>query len=521
MSNIQDKNRVIIFDTTLRDGEQSPGASLNTEEKIEIAYQLARLGVDVIEAGFPISSPGEFEAVSLIAKKVRGPQICGLARTIKKDIDACWNAVKYSKRPRIHTFIATSEIHLTTKLKKSQDEVLEMAKSAVKYARTLSPDVEFSAEDASRTDIDYLCRVVEAVIAAGARTVNIPDTVGYALPWQYGETIKTLFNRVPNIDKAIISVHCHNDLGMAVANSLAAVSNGARQVECTINGLGERAGNASLEETVMGIYVRKNALNVTTGIKTPELYRTSKMVSSMTGIVVQPNKAIVGDNAFAHEAGIHQDGLIKNRLTYEIMDIKTVGIPESRLVLGKHSGRHAFVKRLAELGCTLPEKKVEDVFAKFKILTDKKKYVFDEDILALVEESAGKVPEFFELAYHHTSSGTDTIPTATVRLKKEGKSYQEAACGDGPVDAAYRAIDKIAGVHCELLDYSLRALSQGQDALGEVTVKVGYKHDTYVGRGRSTDIIDASVKAYVNALNKIISTKTKGQAVKPKLRAQL
>ncbi len=508
-----EKERIFIFDTTLRDGEQSPGASLNPKQKLEIAQQLTNLGVDIIEAGFPVSSPGDFTAVKLIAKEIKGPEICGLARTLKKDIDACWEAIKSAENPRIHTFIATSDIHLEKKLKKTRGEVLKLAEEAVKYAKKFTPNVEFSAEDAVRSDFDYLSQVVDKAIKAGATTINIPDTVGYALPMEFGELIHRLREKVPRLDKVILSVHCHNDLGLAVANSLSAILNGARQVECTINGLGERAGNAALEEIVMSLKTRKDFFGFVTGIKSKEIYKTSRLVSTLTGIMVQPNKAIVGANAFAHEAGIHQDGILKSWMTYEIMTPWSVGIPESKLVLGKHSGRHALRKRLNDLRCTVTEEELDKIFVRFKELADRKKYVFDEDLLAIVEEETTVRPQFFILEYLHTTAGSGTVPTATVRIKKEGHIFQEAACGDGPVDACYKAIDKIVGIKAQLLDYSLRALSSGKDALGEVTVKIGYKKDVIFGRGRSTDIIEASAKAYLDGLNKIVALPKKKRLI--------
>lgn len=511
-------DRIIIFDTTLRDGEQSPGASMNIAEKLEVARQLARMGVDVIEAGFPISSPGDFESVKLIAQQIKGPSIAGLCRASEKDITACWNAVRYSRKPRIHTFIATSDIHIQRKLQKTRPEVLDIAIKAVRFAKRHCDDVEFSAEDAVRTDIDYLCQVVEAVIDAGATTVNIPDTVGYAIPEEFGKRIRTLYERVKNIDKAVISVHCHNDLGLAVANSLAALANGARQIECTINGIGERAGNAAIEEIVMALHTRKKYFGVDCSVVTKEIYKSSRLVSTLTGIPVQPNKAIVGANAFAHEAGIHQDGVLKERRTYEIMRPQDVGVPSNKLVLGKHSGRHALVSRLKTLGYNLPVADVEKVFARFKDLADKKKCVFDDDIVALLEEGMSQLPETFTLNYLNTSSGSGIIPTATLRLHCVQKGVpkpvlvQEAACGDGPVDAAYKAIDKICGYKVKLSDYSLRAVSGGKDAQGEVNVKVEYKGIAYTGRGTSTDIIEASAKAYLQTLNKIAATENKKTA---------
>jgi 2-isopropylmalate synthase len=501
-------DRIIFFDTTLRDGEQSPGASMNIKEKIEVARQLQKLGVDVIEAGFPISSPGDFESVKLIAKEIKGPAIAGLCRASIKDIDACWNAVKYSKKPRIHIVIATSDLHIKRKLQKTREEVFDMAVNSVRYAKKFSDQVEFSAEDASRSDMDYLAKVVQAVIEAGATSVNIPDTVGYAMPAEFGLMITELRSRVKNINKTVLSVHCHNDLGLAVANSLAAISAGVRQVECTINGIGERAGNAALEEIVMALKTRPQYFNFDCNINTKEIYKTSRLVSTLTGILVQPNKSVVGANAFAHESGIHQDGVIKERLTYEIMKPEDVGVPSSKLVLGKHSGRHALSKRLKELGYDLGAAELEKVYEKFKVLTDKKKVVFDDDLSALVEEDLNRMAETYTLEYLNTSSGTGIIPTATLRLAKNCKGakkliIQEAACGDGPVDAAYKAIDKIVKLNIRLDDYSLRAISSGKDAQGEVSVKVEYKDASYSGRGTSTDIIEASAKAYLQALNKI------------------
>lgn len=499
--------RVIIFDTTLRDGEQSPGASLNLNDKLAVARALDKLGVDVIEAGFPIASPGDFAAVKEIARTIRRPIIAGLSRAQEKDIRTCYQAIKYARHPRIHTFIATSDIHIKKKLQKTRQEVLKIAVEAVRLARQLCPDVEFSAEDAARSDFEYLAKVVEAVIAAGATTINIPDTVGYAVPQEFSQIISGLIRRVKGIEKVVLSVHCHNDLGLAVANSLAAVASGARQVECTINGVGERAGNASLEEVVMALNVRKNLFGLTTGINTKEIYRTSRLVSTLMGIPVQPNKAIVGENAFAHEAGIHQDGILKDPRTYEIMTPESVGVPESRLVLGKHSGRHAFTRRLQQLGYRLNKKQLEEAFLQFKILADKKKYVYDEDIITLIEQKMRSVPEIYSLVYLHTSSGSGIVPTATIRLKYKNQIIQEAACGDGPVDAAYRAIDKIVGLKVQLQDYSLRALSGGKDAQGEVVVRLDVSGRTFVGQGISTDIIEASVRAYLNALNKVFITR--------------
>jgi len=427
-------SRVYIFDTTLRDGEQAPGFSMNMEEKMAVAHQLAKLGVDVIEAGFPIASPGDFEAVKRVAQEVRGPIIAGLCRANEEDIERAAEALKYAERARIHTFIATSEIHMKYKLQMDPDDVLQAAVAAVKFARDFTDDVEFSAEDATRSDMDFLCRVVEAVIGAGATVVNIPDTVGYAIPDEFSERIATIMNSVPNVDRAIISVHCHNDLGLAVANSLAAVKVGARQVECTVNGIGERAGNASMEEIVMAIKTRSDLFGLTTGVNIHEIYRTSQLVSRVTGVYVQPNKAIVGKNAFAHESGIHQHGVLSNPLTYEIMTPESVGVPSSRLVLGKHSGRHALKERLASLGFDLDDETLGRVFDKFKVLADKKKEVFDEDLIIIAEEELMAVPRAFELDYIHTTAGNKVLPTATVRLKRGEEAFQDSAIGDGPVE---------------------------------------------------------------------------------------
>ena len=462
--------RLIIFDTTLRDGEQSPGASLNIKEKIEIAHQLASLGVDVIEAGFPISSPGDFEAVKAVAKEIKEPVICGLARSIKKDIDSAYEAVKYARRPRVHVFLATSKIHMKYKLQKAESEIIKIASWAVQYAKTKCEDVEFSPEDASRTDIEFLYKVVEEVIKSGAKTVNIPDTVGYATPYEFGEIIKGIRNNVPNIDKAVISVHCHNDLGLGVSNSLAAIANGARQVECTINGLGERAGNASLEEIVMAVKTRKDIFGINTAIDTKQIYKTSRLVSKLTGIPVQPNKAIVGRNAFSHEAGIHQDGLLKQKSTYEIMCPEDVGFGETKLVLGKHSGRHAFKARLKKIGYSLNDKDLDGAFGRFKTLADKKKEIFDEDLATIVEDEIGaQVPPEYTLLSFQALSGNEITPHATVRLKKKKNVLTSTSKGDGPVDACYKAVEKITGLKGKLIDYQLHAVTHGKDALGAVS----------------------------------------------------
>ena len=506
--------RITIFDTTLRDGEQCPGASLTPQEKLEIAKQLTRLGVDVIEGGFPIASPGDAQAVKMIAQTVKGPIIAALARSLPADIDAAAASLAPTKKKRIHVFLATSPIHRKFKLRKAREEILRQSVWAVKYAKRYSKDVEFSPEDASRTEPEFLYQVIESVIQAGATTVNIPDTVGFAIPDQFGALIKGIVENVVNIDEATISVHCHNDLGLSVPNSLAAIANGAGQVECTINGIGERAGNASLEEIVMTLRLRKDFYQATTGIDTTQIYKTSRLGSSLTGIPVQPNKAIVGDNAFRHESGIHQDGVLKHRATYEILRPQDVGVGESKLVLGKLSGRHAFAKRLASLGRRLSKGELDRAFERFKILADKKKEVFDEDLTAIVEDELPAAQEIFKLAYVHTASGSDTVPTATIRLSKEGKTLQDAACGDGPVDACYKTIDRMTGLSPELVDYSLHAVTKGKDALGEVVVKLRYRGVEVSGRGASTDVIEASAKAYLNAINKLISSSSQRSYLK-------
>ena len=497
-------DRLIVFDTTLRDGEQSPGASLNEREKVEVALQLARLRVDAIEAGFPIASPGDFSAVRKIASLVKGPIIAGLARALPKDIEAAARALEKAARPRIHVFLATSEIHRRYKLKKAKGEILKLAASAVRLARKHVGDVEFSPEDASRTEPDFLAEVVEAVIEAGAGTVNIPDTVGYAMPDEFGSLIRYLREHVRSIGRAVISVHCHNDLGLGVANSLSAIANGARQVECTVNGIGERAGNASLEEIVMAVKTRPGIYRVSTGINTRQIWKTSRLVSRLTGIPVQPNKAIVGDNAFAHESGINQDGMLKQRRTYDIMTPESVGWRGTSMVMGKHSGSHAFRERLKQLGHKLAPRELERAFRGFKELADKKKFVFDDDLVALIEDQISAIPEEFRLDYISISSGNRTLPTATIRLRHGEKLLQDAACGDGPVDAALQTIRRITGIEGRLADYSLRAVTGGTDALCEVTVKVSHGPYTELGRGTSTDVIEASAKAYLNALNRIV-----------------
>jgi len=510
------EEKVLIFDTTLRDGEQSPGASLSIAEKLEIAEQLAVLGVDIIEAGFPVSSPAQFEATKLVAEQVQGPVIAGLARASEGDIEAAGTAIAPAKNKRIHTFIATSPVHMKHKLKKKPDEVLKMAVEAVRLAKGFVDDVEFSPEDACRSEMPFLIEVLAAVIEAGATTLNIPDTVGYVMPYEYGQIIAQLRSDVPGIDKCVISTHCHNDLGMAVANSLTGVRNGARQVECTVNGLGERAGNAALEEVVMAIHTRpdffasQSAGGLTTNIKTTEIYRTSQLVSQLTGFLVQPNKAIVGANAFAHEAGVHVDGVLKERTTYEIMTPESIGLGGSRMVLGRHTGRHGFVDRCAQLGFKLKKDEIEHAYRRFLDIADKKKEVFDEDLAAIINEEIHVVEHVFELEYLHVASGTGTLPTASVRIRTKGETRQAAACGDGPVDAAYEAIREATGLSPKLENYTIRAVTGGKEALGEATVRISDDGKKFVGRGISTDIIEASAKAYVDAINRMVSAKSKG-----------
>ena len=500
------RDKLIVFDTTLRDGEQSPGASMNRDEKVQIARALEKLRVDVIEAGFPIASAGDFEAVEAVARMVRESTVCGLARTGDKDIDAAAAALKPAKRARIHTFIATSPIHMERKLKMKPEEVVEAAVRAVKRARQHTDDVEFSPEDAGRSEIDFLCRVIEAVIAAGATTVNIPDTVGYSVPQQFGETIRRLIERVPNSDKAVFSIHCHNDLGLAVANSLAAVMNGARQVECTINGLGERAGNAALEEIVMAVRTRQDVFNCATDIDTREIVHCSRPVANITGFTVQPNKAIVGANAFAHEAGIHQDGVIKSRETYEIMRAEDVGWKSNRLVLGKHSGRNAFRTRLKELGLEFgSEEDLNDAFTRFKDLADKKHEIYDEDLQALATDTMQHATnERVKLIALKAVSETGERPIADVTLWVDGEERNGHGVGDGPVDATFRAIEAVIDSGCKLQLYSVNSITGGADSQGEVTVRVDRKGRVVNGRGSDTDIIAASAKAYINAVNRAI-----------------
>jgi 2-isopropylmalate synthase len=496
-------DKVIIFDTTLRDGEQSPGASMNTAEKMRLAIQLERLGVDAIEAGFPAASSGDFEAVRAIASKVTRAEVVALARASRQDIDQAWGAIRDAARPRIHTFIATSDIHLEHKLRMSRDQVVEATIQAVRHAKSYTPQVEFSAEDGSRSDRDFLCRVFDAAIEAGATTVNLPDTVGYAMPEEFGELVAYVRRNTKNMDRAILSVHCHNDLGLATANTLAGLKGGARQVEVTINGIGERAGNTALEEVVMALYTRKEQMGLATAIDTTSIHPTSRLVSMVTGIVVQPNKAVVGANAFAHESGIHQDGVLKHRTTYEIMDPETVGLSSNRLVMGKHSGRHAFKQRLVDLGYALTEEELNRLFEKFKELADKRKEILDEDLEVLVAEEILRVPDTYQLDYLNVISGTVAVPTATVKLKIRGQEAQGAGFGVGPIDATFNTIAKMTESRSRLLRFAVNSISGGMDAQGEVTVRLQENGLVALGKGADPDIITASAKAYVNGLNRL------------------
>ncbi|MEY2977089.1 MAG: 2-isopropylmalate synthase [Prochlorotrichaceae cyanobacterium] len=530
MSTPVQSDRVLIFDTTLRDGEQSPGASLNLDEKLTIARQLARLGVDIIEAGFPFASLGDFEAVQKIADAVGtpdGPTICGLARATRQDIKAAGDAVKPAAKPRIHTFIAASDIHLQYKLKKTRQEVLQIAPDMVAYAKSLVEDVEFSPEDAGRADPEFLYPLLEAVIDAGATTVNIPDTVGYTTPEEFGALIRGIKKNVPNIDRAIISVHGHNDLGLAVANFLEAVKNGARQLECTINGIGERAGNAALEELVMALYVRRQYFNPFLGrpadseapltqINTQELYKTSRLVSNLTGMTVQPNKAIVGANAFSHESGIHQDGVLKNKRTYEIMDAEIIGLNTNRITLGKLSGRNAFRTRLQELGFDLADAELNKAFDRFKSVADKKREISDWDLEAIVNDETQQAPELYRLGLVQVSCGDRSQPTATVKLiTPDGAELIDAAIGTGPVDAVYRAINRIITLPNELIEFSVKSVTEGIDAMGEVTIRLRHEDRIFSGHAANTDIIVASAQAYVNALNRLCATQQQPRSLHP------
>jgi 2-isopropylmalate synthase len=506
-------NKVYIFDSTLRDGEQTPGARLNRDEKLEVARQLARLGVDIIEAGFPVSSPGELKAVREISRQIKGPVICALARAVPGDIDAAWEAIREAARPRLHVFLGASDIHMQYKLKKDPQQLLEQAVAAVKYARKFTSDVEYSPEDATRAREEYLYPLLEAVIKAGASVINIPDTVGYALPEEFGALIRRLKENVRGMDRVMLSVHCHDDLGLAVANSLAAVENGARQVECNINGIGERAGNAALEEIVVALHIRKNSLPYFTDLNCSEIYRTSHLVSKLTGIPVPVNKAVIGINAFAHSSGIHQDGILKHKGTYEIIDAELIGGKAAQMFLTARSGRHAVQHQLQQLGFSLEDLQLEAIYARFLDLADKKKEVYPEDLEALVLDHLSAAEPTYRLEYLQTVSGTKSIPAAMIRLKKDDDSIlEEAATGSGPIDAAYNAVNKIAGMNIVLDGYKLDAVTHGRDALGEVNVKMSCGGKSVSGRGTSTDIIEASVKAYLNGLNKMLKINGNGPA---------
>jgi 2-isopropylmalate synthase len=504
------KDRVLIFDTTLRDGEQCPGASMTLEEKLQVAELLDEMGVDIIEAGFPIASNGDFESVSEIAKRVKRATVCGLARAGQKDIDRAGEAVRHAKNPRIHTFISTSPVHMKYKLQMEPEKVLEMVTQSVARARNLVPDVEWSAEDGTRTEHDFLCRVVEAAIKAGATTINIPDTVGYTVPEEYRALFEMLRNRVPNADKAIFSVHCHNDLGMAVANSLAGLQGGARQIECTLNGIGERAGNAALEEAVMAIKTRGDVLNFETGIDTTMLMRASKLVSAVTSFPVQYNKAIVGRNAFAHESGIHQDGMLKNNQTYEIMTPESVGVSKTSLVMGKHSGRHAFREKLKELGYELGENALEDVFRRFKDLADRKKHVYDEDIEALVDEGLHTEEDRIKLVALTVIAGTQGPQLATLTLDVDGVHRTVQSSGNGPVDATFAAIKALLPHEAKLELYQVHAVTEGTDAQAEVSVRLGEEGSSVTARAADPDTLAASARAYLSALNKLMQRAARG-----------
>ena len=523
-------DRVLIFDTTLRDGEQSPGATMNVEEKLAVARQLARLGVDIIEAGFPFASPGDFEAVQRIAQEVGtadGPTICGLARATKQDIEAAARAIGPADIGRIHTFIATSDIHMKYKLKKSRDQVLAITDEMVRFAKGFTDDVEFSPEDAGRSEPEFLHQVLAVAIAAGATTINIPDTVGYLTPSEFGNLIKGIKDSVPNVDKVVISVHGHNDLGLAVANFLEAVKNGARQLECTINGIGERAGNAALEELVMAMHVRRQYFNPffgrpaeseapLTNINTQEIYKTSRLISSVTGMLVQPNKAIVGANAFAHESGIHQDGVLKHRLTYEIMDAQTIGLNDNLIVLGKHSGRNAFRTRLQELGYEPSDQELNKAFLRFKELADKKKEISDRDLEAIVNDETQQVAEHYKLELVQVSCGNNARPTATVTIRTpSGEELMDAAIGTGPVDAVYEAINRVVNMPNDLIEYSVQSVTAGIDAIGEVTIRLCHNQRIYSGHAANTDVVVASADAYMQALNRLYGATQTGESLHP------
>ena len=509
MSVNTDSNRIIIFDTTLRDGEQSPGASMNLDEKLRIAEMLEAMGVDVIEAGFPIASNGDFEAVNEIAKLVRESSVCGLARSAKGDIERAAEALKPAARPRIHTFIATSPLHMKYKLQMEPDAVFQQVIDSVSHARNFTDDVDWSPEDGTRTDHDFLCRCVEAAIKSGANCINLPDTVGYAVPEEFGGLIRMLIERVPNSDKAVFSTHCHNDLGLAVANSLAGVQAGARQVECTINGLGERAGNAALEEIVMALRTRQDVLPFTTNVKTEMITKASRLVSTITGFTVQPNKAIVGANAFAHESGIHQDGMLKNASTYEIMTPASVGLSESKLVMGKLSGRAAFKEKLSELGYNPGDNAFQDAFRRFKALADKKREIFDEDIVALVDDEIVRGNDRIRFVSLQVVCGSEGPQTADLKIEVDGEARQMTATGDGPVDATFNAIKELTGYKARLQLYQVHAVTQGTDAQAEVTVRLEEGGKTVNGQGADTDTLVASARAYMNALNKLLVKREK------------
>ena len=505
------KRKIHIFDTTLRDGEQSPGASLTPEEKLKIARQLERLNVDVIEAGFPASSPGEVQAVSMVSEAVHKPIICGLSRMIQKDIDACRRALEKARRKRLHVFLATSQIHRNFKLKKGKKEILAMIQGHIKTLEKDFKQIEFSPEDASRTEPVFLAQVVKAAIEAGATVINIPDTVGYAVPEEFGELIDFLIKKNPSLGKKVtLAVHCHNDLGLAVANSLSAILAGANQIECTINGIGERAGNAALEEIVMAINTRKDFIDCYTDIKMSEIIKTSKLVSNLTGMIVQPNKAIVGRNAFWHASGIHQDGILKKRQTYEIINPKKIGLSGSHLMLGKLSGKHAFNEKIKKMGAKLNDSELDSAFSRFKALADKKKYVFDEDLEAILHDEISQIPETWKLVKMKVVSETGRLPEAHIKLFYQGKSRSASSKGGGPVDACYKAIEKIAKTKARVIHYGLQSVTSGKDAQGEVVVKLLVGNREITGRGTSTDIIEASVRAYLFALNKISINPYKG-----------
>jgi 2-isopropylmalate synthase len=503
--------KIYIFDTTLRDGEQSPGASMNMHEKFRLAKQLVKLNVDIIEAGFPIASAGDFDCVKNIADNLKGVQVAGLARCNVKDIDTAWEALKKGENPRIHTFLATSEIHMKYKLKMNREQVLERAVASVRHAAKYTSNVEFSAEDASRSDLDFVCQVFSAVIDAGATTLNFPDTTGYALPDEFGMQIRYLMENIPNIDKAVVSVHCHNDLGLAVANSLSAIKNGARQVECTINGLGERAGNTAMEEVVMAMRTRADKMDFHTDIVTEHIYPSSRLVSTITGMMVQPNKAVVGANAFAHESGIHQDGMLKERTTYEIMNPQDIGLAEGSLVLGKHSGRHAVKDRIESLGYTVSEDELNRVFTRFKELADVKKDMVDEDLEAILLDEVLRVPDTYSFVSLGAMSGSKTLPTSAVKMIVDGQEVEAASLGVGPIDATYRAIAKLTGTTSKLLYFAVSSITGGTDAQGEVMVRIEDDGKVVIGQGADPDIITAAAKAYLNALNRLAYLKEQDQ----------